>query len=216
MHQDPTRRGRAATACCLVSRYLPSAILGDDVAVETLRNPMVWAGLLLTGLTILVVAVGRADDQPTLLDSAVLTGTITGVSDAAVDDGDLRTVTAGDIVDRAGSGGPASLTGVAIVDDATRCLWLVNVSGADSGARHLVAWPSATEVDWDPFRLVLPQPSPDDLILESDRLAVEGEFFADLSELDDTDRVRLLGLDGCPHEAVLVITDRPGSVLLDR
>ncbi len=177
---------------------------------------MVWAGVLLAALTIAVLVVGRAEDQPSLRDGAILTGTVNDVGDRAVQDSGGRTITAADIVDRAESSSAGAVTGVAIVDDATRCAWLVGVSGADSGHRHLVAWPSGSQLEWEPFRLTVPQAAPDDLVLESDRVAIQGELFEDLSELDEDDRIRLLGQDGCPHEAIIVVTDQPGALQLVR
>ena len=175
---------------------------------QALRNPMVWAAAVLIAVGIGVVVVGSTDDQPELRDSATLSATIADLRDGV--DGEVideRSSTVGDV----GDGVSTQLSGIPVFDEREQCAWLVGVPGTDSGIRYLVAWPSGTEIVWEPFRVQLPEPSPNDVLLAGDRIAGDGEIYADVAELADRDRGRLLGLDACPHEAVLVFDDRPGN-----
>ncbi len=174
-----------------------------------LRNPMVWAGTLLAVVAIAVLLVGRASDRPELRDATTLSVTVGDVVDRAPG----ASSTVGDIVDdpvidETGT----ELSGVPVFDAEARCAWLVGVPGTDSGLRYLVGWPSGTQIAWDPFRVLLPAPSPDDVVLPSDRVIGDGEIHGDLAEIPDADRSRLLGLEDCPHEAVLLFDDRAGNV----
>ena len=178
---------------------------------QALRNPMVWAAALLIAVAVGVVVVGSTDDQPELRDAATLSATIADVRDEA--DGEVideRTTTVGDVGDAAA----VDLSGIPVFDERDECAWLVGVPGTDSGIRYLVAWPSGTEIAWDPFRVLLPEPSPHDVLLPGDRVAGDGEIYPDLAELADDERTRLLGLEDCPHEAILVFTDRPGNTIV--
>ena len=175
---------------------------------QALRNPMVWAAALLIAVAIGVVVIGSTDDQPELRDSATLSATISDLRDGV--DGqviDERTTTVGDV----GDNPLVDLSGTPVFDERDRCAWLVGVPGTDSGIRYLVAWPTGTEIVWEPFRVLLPEPGPHDVLLPGDRINGTGEIYPDVAEVSDRDRARILGLDRCPHEAVLVFDDRPGN-----
>lgn len=168
---------------------------------------MVWAAALLIAVAIGVVVVGSTDDQPELRDAATLSATISDLQDGAAGGVvDQRSSTVSDVQDAI-----RALSGIPVFDERERCAWLVGVPGTDSGIRYLVAWPSGTEIVWEPFRVLLPEPGPHDVLLPGDRVNGDAEIYPDLAELADRDRSRLLGLDDCPHEAVLVFEDRPGN-----
>lgn len=167
---------------------------------------MAWAAAILIAVAVGVVVVGSSDDQPQLRDAARLSVTISDLADGVDGVGAQRSSTAGDLEDRV----LQQLSGTPVFNG-DQCAWLVDVPGTDSGIRYLVGWPTGTEILWDPFRVVLPQPSPDDILVPGDRIVGDGEIYGDLAELDDRDRPRLLGMDDCPHEAVLVFDDRPGA-----
>ena len=181
---------------------------------QALRNPMVWAAAVLIAVAIGVLVIGSTDDQPELFDSATLSATISDLGDDA--DGriiDERTSTVGDLGDAAVL---TELSGIPVFDERDRCAWLVGVPGTDSGIRYLVAWPTGTEILWDPFRVQLPEPSPNDVLVAGDRISGTGEIYGDRAELADRDQARLLGLENCPHEAVLVFDDVPGTTTVTR
>ena len=174
---------------------------------QAFRNPMVWAAALLIAVAIGVLVVGSTDDQPELQDAATLSATISDLQDGVGGLGAERTSTASDITD----GALLDLSGIPVFDERERCAWLVGVPGTDSGIRYLVAWPAGTEIAWDPFRVLLPEPAPDNVLLPGDRINGTAEIYPDVAEVSDPDRARILGLERCPHEAVLVFEDRPGN-----
>ena len=169
---------------------------------------MVWAGTLLVAVAVAVLLVGRADDRPELRDATTLSTTVGDLVDATGG----TSARSGTVTDIADDTADTQLSGVPVFDPQAQCAWLVGVPGTDSGLRYLVGWPSGTQLAWDPFRVLLPEPSPHDVLLPGDRVIGDGVIFADLAELDDADRPRLLGLDDCPHEAVLVFGDAPGNL----
>lgn len=171
---------------------------------------MVWAAALLIAVAIGVVVVGSTDDQPELQDVATLSATISDLQDGVGGEViDERTSTVSDVPD-----GALELSGIPVFDERDRCAWLVGVPGTDSGIRYLVAWPSGTEIAWDPFRVLLPEPGPNDVLLPGDRISGTGEIYPDIAEVSDRDRARILGLESCPHEAVLVFEDGPGNTTI--
>ncbi len=183
--------------------------------------------LAIVGLVALLgagVAFARSGNQSNVeLNRPSLTSTLGDVTDESLES-EPSTSTIGDITDngdrpRAGTGTVsdvddsrpgAQLGALAVVDERGECFWLADVPGEAPQTLFLVAWPAGAEITWDPFELRLGRNGP--TVVESSRIVADGTIVDTVEELSADDQLRLLGLDRCQYEGVLVLDDTPNNV----
>jgi len=180
------------------------------------------------GLGVVVaLALTGSSEGPTLtearLDDEVRTQTVTDLDDQSGSGGGAasdaeggagaRTETVTDVEDdpddpnQPSDPAAADLSGFLALDDASDCVWLVNVSDENPAKLFLISWPSGTELEWDPFVATIPTATG---IVELD--ATEPFQFAGfvrdaIGDLSETEIERLVGLERCGHDGIVVIDD---------
>ncbi|MFV2040248.1 MAG: hypothetical protein ACC660_08385, partial [Acidimicrobiales bacterium] len=100
-----------------------------------------------------------------------------------------------------------------IADETDQCLWAVNIQGQNLQKLFLVAWPSGTEVEWDPLEVRLPDGS-GPLGISSPFVA-DGSLFNSFGQVPASDQERVGGMERCENEGVLVLDDQPDNVQSD-
>jgi hypothetical protein len=163
---------------------------------EMRERPMPWGIVGVIAAVVLavvvVVAVRSGDDS----------------AESGADRGGL-TRTEVDIDDPLSDGN--TLRATVIADDGDRCVWLVNVAGADPGTRLILAWPDGARLEWDPFAVRLDGST---TITQGTTITASGELLAGDEDLDDASFERLLGQFRCPYDGVFVADADGDSVVV--
>jgi hypothetical protein len=193
-------------------------VLALDGAIDTpmsdmLKQPWVWVLAALVAIAGAVLLFSDDNDEPRLVDPSELTGTVSDVAD--------RTNSAIDVTDRALTETVTSLPpvkpgyqGFIASNEDSECVWLVGV-GTDSNDRFAIAWPSGTEINWQPLGVIVPGQATS-IIDSGAAVTAEGRFVSSTARLDDQTFDRILDSGGCPHEAVFVAADSPTGISVQR
>ena len=177
---------------------------------ELLKQPLVWAGVGLTVLVgaILVANTYGSDDQAVIDDPFVRTGTASDVTDDGATFDDSVTDTTRDI----DSERPGSQVGAALIaDDFDQCLWLVNIPGENPAKLFIAAWPTDTEITWEPARVTVGETTRAEA---GDRVIADATVFDSVDQLTADEFDRLLGMESCEHEGVVVFDDRTDTLVV--
>lgn len=180
---------------------------------DILKQPWVWVLAALVAIAGAVLAFSGDDDGPRLVDPNELTDTVTDTAD--------RTNSATNIADRALTQTATDLPrvepeyqGLIASDEDSECVWLVG-AGTNSGDRFAIAWPTGTEINWQPLGIVVPGQATS-IIDSGAEVTVEGQFVGSTASLDDETYDRILDSAECPYEAVFVATDSPTGIRVSR
>lgn len=158
------------------------------------EQPALWgivAGVVAVLVVVVVIAVRDDDDSGAGSEGDGATRTEIDIDDPRSDEGTVRATV--------------------IADDAERCVWLVDVAGADPGTRLVVAWPEGAQLEWDPFTLRI-DGTGGAAISQGTPVTVTGQLVAGDEDLDDAAFDRLLGQFRCPYDAVFVADADTDSV----
>lgn len=103
------------------------------------------------------------------------------------------------------------------------CLWLDRLGGrgvarnADPELRYLVAWPTGTEIGFDPARVEIGEligMNDYDTYLENDLIVIDGRVVEE-AELTDAERARTIGLESCPAAGIITMPDDTSRLEMD-
>ena len=191
---------------------------------ELLKQPLVWAvaGVTLLIGAILVATTIGSDDQVVVGDPFVSTSTTTDVID------DLLTATGGDVDDLAeprvltgtvvdgttdaDDERPGTQVGAALVaDEFDQCLWLVNIPGEKPAKLFIAAWPTDTEITWEPARVTVGGTT---RVEEGDRVIADATIFDSVDQLTSDEFDRLMGMESCEHQGVVVFDDGADTLVV--
>lgn len=204
-----------------------------------MKRPVAWAALGVVVLLIGVVAVdGGGDEDASAVEASSPTPTATATQttpittdllDRAVEDitadaslelltttasGSLGDSPATDTATDLNDGSPIEEIYASIIaDESDQCLWLVNIEGQDPQKIFIVAWPTDTEITWDPLQVRLPDGG-DPMGMAS--FVVGDGYIADsVTDLSTEDQLRVGAMERCENEGVVVFDDEPDNVQND-
>lgn len=102
---------------------------------------------------------------------------------------------------------PGELAAALAVDDSDACAWLVNVTDENPASLFLVAWPTGTDLTWEPFEATVPTADGDLVIDQRQQLELVGTVVDAIGELSASELGRLLGQERCGHDGIVIVEE---------